>query len=242
MARLIGIAGPAGSGKSTSLRNLNPKETFIITPTKVDELNPNDYKKVDKSGENGNLYVTKDMKKMKKLRDKVAKDEGYSHIKFLVLEDQTHFFNHMTQSDAFRARNSGGEAFARWADFGADYSNSLLRGVEDLRHDLTIIVCFHVEETMTPLGPKLKLKTPGTLLEREIDIPSYFTNFLYTKVIPVNPQEPQPPSERYKFVTNDDGYAPAKTKFGAFDELYIPNDIKLVSDRLMELDAPTKEK
>ena len=145
---------------------------------------------MDKKGENGNLYVTKDMSKMKKLRDKVGKDDHYKHIKYLVLEDQTHFFNHMTQSDSFRARNSGGEAFARWADFGAAYSNSLLRGVEALRDDLTIIVCFHVEETMTPNGPKLKLKTPGTLLEREVDIPSYFTNFVYTKVIPVDRNAP----------------------------------------------------
>ena len=238
MAKLIGLAGPSGSGKSTSFRNLLPEETFIITPTKTDELNPHDYKKVDKKGENGNLYVTKDMNKMKKLRDKVATDEHYKHVKYLILEDQTHLFNDLTQSPAFRARNKGNEAFARWADFGATYANALLKGVENFRHDLFIIVCFHVEETMTADGPKLKLKTPGTLLEREIDIPSYFTYFLYTKVIPVDRTDPQPPQERYKFVTNDDGHTPAKTKFGAFDELYIPNDMMQVVNRITELDAP----
>jgi len=30
MADLIGVVGNAGSGKSTSMRNLNPKTTFII--------------------------------------------------------------------------------------------------------------------------------------------------------------------------------------------------------------------
>lgn len=30
MANLIAIAGQSGSGKSSSLRNLDPKETFII--------------------------------------------------------------------------------------------------------------------------------------------------------------------------------------------------------------------
>lgn len=30
MAELIGIVGNSGSGKSTSLRNLDPKTTFII--------------------------------------------------------------------------------------------------------------------------------------------------------------------------------------------------------------------
>ncbi|MBQ5476117.1 MAG: hypothetical protein IIT65_15935 [Lachnospiraceae bacterium] len=30
MANLIAIVGASGSGKSTSVRNLNPEETFII--------------------------------------------------------------------------------------------------------------------------------------------------------------------------------------------------------------------
>ena len=30
MANLIAVAGQSGSGKSTSLRNLDPTETFII--------------------------------------------------------------------------------------------------------------------------------------------------------------------------------------------------------------------
>lgn len=31
MAELIGIAGNSGSGKTTSVKDLNPKETFIIS-------------------------------------------------------------------------------------------------------------------------------------------------------------------------------------------------------------------
>ena len=30
MSNLIALVGTSGSGKSTSIRNLNPKETFII--------------------------------------------------------------------------------------------------------------------------------------------------------------------------------------------------------------------
>ena len=33
MAEMICICGESGSGKTTSIRNLNPEETFIITTT-----------------------------------------------------------------------------------------------------------------------------------------------------------------------------------------------------------------
>lgn len=240
MSKLLGIAGRSGSGKSTSYRNLPPKETFIITPTKMDELNPHDYYK-SSEGKQGNLLVTKDVKKVSRLLTKIATDPKYAHIKYVVTEDMTHFFNGMTLSKNFRARNKGNEAFARWADFGADIYQGLFANT-DLRDDLWLITSYHVEEFMTPDGPKLKIKTPGTLLEREVDIPSYYTNFLFTKVIPVDVSDPQPARDRYKFVTNDDGYAPAKTKFGAFEDLYIENDTMAVINRLEELNAPRKNK
>jgi hypothetical protein len=52
----------------------------------------------------------------------------------------------------------------------------------------------------------------------------------YTKVLP--PSADLKPTERYKFVTNDDGVRPAKTPFGLFDELDIENDLKLVVEAI----------
>jgi len=237
MSKLLGIAGFSGSGKSASLRNMPSDETFIISPSKSDLPIPGfhkKYKKVDKNGENGNFYMTKSLKKMEKLSRKVATEEQYKHIKYLIIEDNTHFFNATTLSDSFRSQNSGNAAWSRWGDFGADVYQALF-GSEDYREDLWIITMFHPESYMTKEGEKLKVKTPGNLLDREVDIPSYYTNFLYTKVEPVNKKDPQPASERYKFVTNDDGYHPAKTIMGAFDELYIENDLYKVIQRLEEL-------
>jgi len=239
MSKLLGVAGASGSGKSTSYRNLPPESTFFVVPTKIDELNPHDY--YQSNGDvQGNLLVTKDVDKVARLLKKISSDPKYAHIKYVVIEDMTHFFNKMTLSPEFRARNNGNEAFARWSDFGASVFNALFANT-DLRDDLWLVTSYHVEETMGPNGPRLKIKTPGTLLEREVDIASYYTNFLYTHVEPINIMEPKPPGERYKFVTNDDGRAPAKTKFGAFDELYIPNDIMAVINRLEEMNAPRKK-
>ena len=35
---------------------------------------------------------------------------------------------------------------------------------------------------------------------------------------------------QYEFVTNNDGQLPAKSPVGMFKDLYIPNDLGLVSD------------
>jgi hypothetical protein len=237
MSKLLGIVGPSGSGKSTSLRNLPAEETFIISPHKAELPIPGfaaKYKKIDAKGENGNFYMTKDIKKMAKLVKKVATEDHYKHVKYLVIEDITHFFNSMTLSDSFRNQNSGNAAWSRWGDFGADVYQALF-GHEDFREDLWVITMFHPESYMTPQGERLKIKTPGNLLDREVDIPSYFTNIVYATVLPVDRNDPQPPSERYRFVTNDDGYCPAKTIMGAFDDLYIPNDTMAVISRLEEL-------
>jgi hypothetical protein len=237
MSKTLGIVGFSGSGKSASLRNMPAKETFIISPSKADLPIPGfetKYKTVDKAGENGNFYMTKDLKKMSALVKKVATSEHYKHIKYLVIEDNTHFFNAMTLSSNFRSQNTGNAAWARWGDFGAEVYQALF-GHEGYREDLWIITMFHPESYMTPSGEKLKIKTPGNLLDREVDIPSYYTNLLYTKVEPVDRTNPQPAKERYKFVTNDDGYMPAKTVLGAFEELYIDNDLYTVITRLKEI-------
>jgi hypothetical protein len=236
MANPIGVVGFSGSGKSASLRNFDPNETVIVSPSKPSLPIPGFKKKYSKvTKEGGNFLMTKDLAKMSRFVTKVATDEKYAHVKYLVIDDTTHFFNAITLSPAFRARNNGNEAFARWADFGADIYQAFFLETEEWRDDLWIIMMFHPETYMTNKGERLKIKTPGTLLEREVDIPSYFVNMLYTHVEPVDKKSPQPPEERYKFVTNDDGYCPAKTDIGAFKDLYIENDLKMVLDTLDEL-------
>lgn len=92
MAELIAIVGASGSGKSTSLRNLDPKSTFIINVTGKSLPFPG-YKKnytpfrQDPETKKfiGNLYNTSDVNKIAqalKIIDKTRPD-----IKVVVLED-----------------------------------------------------------------------------------------------------------------------------------------------------------
>lgn len=237
MANELALVGPSGTGKSTSLRNLPPEETFIISPSKSALPIPGFRKKystISKENPTGNFMMTKDLSKACRRIKRIATEEKYKHFKYIVLDDVTHCFTSHILNPAFLSRNSGNEAFARWMEFGADVYNDMMEGREEWRNDLWIITSFHTETYTTPRGEKMKLKTPGGLLDKAVDIPSYFLNILYTHVVPVDKKKPQPLKDRYKFVTNDDGYYNAKTEFGAFsdDEIMIPNDVMQVIKRL----------
>ena len=91
MAELCAIVGNSGSGKSTSIRNLDPKSTFIINIAKK-ALPFKGFKKNYKpliQGEDkkwtGNLYNTSDVTKIGQILKLV--DKTRPEIKVVVLED-----------------------------------------------------------------------------------------------------------------------------------------------------------
>lgn len=230
MARLIGVVGFSGTGKTTGFRNMPPESTFIISPNskRLPFPNAKKYHKLTEKGMKGNLGICTDLNKIAGNIQFI--NDNRPEIKYILIDDYTHLFNSRTQSQGFRDKKSGGEAFGKWADFAADVFNTVFANAQKWRDDLTIITHFHPEEKETMNGLELSIKTPGKLLDRDIDIPSYFTYMLYTKVIKV--QEGLKPEDRYKYITNHDGFRPAKTPYGCFEDLEISNDMKLVIDTI----------
>ncbi len=223
--RLIGVAGHSSTGKTTGFRNMPPKETVMMLPNNKTQLPfkgaKKNYVKYNADSHTGNLILTNKIRAISKALKEV--NDNRPEVKYFLIDDMTHFFNAETQSEKFRGRNSGGEAFSRWADFAAMTFATVFDKTDSFRDDLSVIIHFHVEELESFEGTKLKLKTPGKMLDRDIDIPSYFTYMLYTKVLP--PSKDYTTEERYKYVTNDDGVRPAKTPMGCFKDLEIPNDM-----------------
>lgn len=230
--RLIGVAGNSSTGKTTGFRNMPPKETFMLLPNNKMQLpfpgSKKNYTRYNVETKKGNVVINNKISAISALLKEV--NDNLPHIKYLLVDDVTHFFNAETQGDTFRNRKSGGEAFARWADFAAKVYKTVFDKTDEYRDDLTVIMHFHIEETEGFDGVKMKLKTPGKMLDRDVDIPSYFTYLLYTKVLP--PSKDLAQTDRYKYVTNDDGARPAKTPLGCFDDLEISNDMFEVIKRI----------
>lgn len=208
-ATKILVQGPSGTGKSTSLRNLPSEQTFIISPNDK----PLPFKGSAKNYVKGkNLIITEKVTdipaSLKHVNDKLP------HIKYIVVEDSTHFQNARMMSDQF----TQDKGFAKWGVFGKDIFQALAN-TQGLRDDLFVIILSHVQTN--EVGESV-FKTSGKLLDQTVDIPSYFTYILHTEVVRKENQVD------YKFLTNNDGSKQAKTPMGLYSDLLIDNDLNQV--------------
>lgn len=90
-AETIAIVGESGTGKSTSLRNLNPEETFLISTTGKPlpfKGYKRKYKEIKKEGSEwvGNYYVSSKYDKIINILKIV--NLKMPHIKQVVIDDK----------------------------------------------------------------------------------------------------------------------------------------------------------
>lgn len=213
------MIGDQGTGKSTAWETMNAEETLIISPNA---------KALPWAGSTKQYVIGKNRIQTKKLTDiptvleKINKD--LPHIKAVLIEDITHFFNARTTSKEFVSRNQGNDAYAKWGELAYDIARIIDIG-ETFRDDLTIVYNGHTEMNNEGL---IAMLTPGTLLDRDIKPPSYFTYVLHSMAIKTEQ------GVEYKFLTNKNGTHDAKTSRGCFKDLLVPNDMKAIISRIRE--------
>lgn len=103
MSNLIGLAGLSNSGKSTSLKYLDPESTFIISCTNKQLQIPGFRKKYQKiRAENnklvGNWLVSNDYNQIQKMMKIVSTTRP--DIKTLVIDDANYLLSNATFKDA----------------------------------------------------------------------------------------------------------------------------------------------
>lgn len=218
-SKLVGIVGATGTGKSTSIKHLNPDETYIINvakkelPFKGSEklYNPEkkNYKEVDDANEITRL--------LRVISDKAP------HIKNIVIEDSNYI---MGFNMVAKATETGFTKFSLMAKDMVD----LFRTARMLRDDITVFYLTH-PETVEDGGEIIgyKIKTAGKLIDNQVLLEGLLTVCLYTNV-----EENKDGSASYGFITNRYRKYPAKSPDGMFEDLKIPNDLQFVADSLTE--------
>ena len=209
--------GESGSGKTTAMRNLPPKETFYIDCDKKG-LNWKGWRK-QYSVENKNYFATDSFSSCKTLMEKVDKSENFRHIKYLVIDT----INGMMVAEEMRIlAMQGGDKRSAWMDLasnGWDIINKALT----LREDLTVIILCHSETISDDNGiVKTRIKTNGRKLEKLV-LESKMTTVVWAVR----------QDGKYKFILSADG-STCKVPLGAFQTDECDNDIMIVIKALEE--------
>jgi len=218
-SKLIGIVGATGTGKSTSIKHLNNKETFIINVAKK-EL---PFKGAEKlyNAENKNYKEMDDAISI--IQQLVKISEGQPHIKNVIIEDSNYIMGFNIVS---KATETGYMKFSVMAKDMVE----LFRTARKLRNDLKIFYFSHpetIEDGSDIVG--YKIKTAGKLIDNQIVLEGLFTICLYTHV-----EENKDGTASYNFVTNRFKKYPAKSPDGMFADIKIPNNLQEVVNAIDE--------
>ena len=218
-SKLVGIVGATGTGKSTSIKHLNPEETYIINVAKKElpfkgseklyNVEKKNYKEVDDANEISRLLKTI--------------SEKAPHIKNIILEDSNYVMG-FTMLD--KATEKGYEKFSVMAKDTV----TMIRTAKQLRDDL-IVFYFSHPDTIEDGGEIIgyKIKTSGKLIDSQINLEGLFTIVIYTNV-----DEKKDGTIEYNFITNRYKKYPAKSPDGMFSDTIIPNDLQLVVNTINE--------
>ena len=216
-SKLVGIVGPTGTGKSTSIKHLNPEETYIINVAKK-ELPFKGSEKLYNT-EKKNYKEVEDANEISRLLKTIS--EKAPHIKNIIIEDSNYI---MGFNMVAKATEVGYTKFSLMAKDMVD----LFRTARQLREDIIVFYLTHPEEIMD--GQDVigyKIKTAGKLIDNQVLLEGLLTVCLYTHV-----EENKDGTANYQFLTNRFRKYPAKSPDGMFQELKIPNNLQLVVENL----------
>lgn len=219
MSEIILYQGKSGCGKSTSLRNLDPKKTAIISPNGKALPFPNG----DQYEIGVNRIITDELDLIPQV---IGTFNAQAGINTIVIEDFSHYFTARILSKKFLSQNTGDQAFQRWNNFGASVFQSCFSKAQEWRDDLLILIIHHVE---VKEDGGIGFKSSGKLLEKVVD-PVGYCNYVFHGVVETD----KAGNTRYMMQTNRDAIREAKTVAGAFPDFRIYNDMNLALERIRD--------
>lgn len=206
---VIYVIGKSGRGKSTAIRSLDPEYTYIINC--VGKLLP--FPKGRQYTPNKNLLVEQNALKIIAAMKKVSS----AGFKNLVIDDIQYV---MAGEFMLKALERGYDKFSIMA---RNMWNILITAT-NLAPDMKVYIMAHEEDT----GSERRFKTLGKLLDEKITPEGLAPIVLFADM------EPQDKGTKlYYLSTQTDGVTSAKSPMDMFPDR-IPNDLKLVSDRIDE--------
>lgn len=215
MSNVSLIVGESGTGKSTSIRNLDHTSTFIINI--IDKPLPfrgfkKKYLPMSKDWMEGNTYSSDNYEQIIKAVNFISNKRP--DIKTIIIDD---FQFVMVNEFMRRGREKGFDKFTEIAV----HAWSILNSLKSLREDLD---CFVLTHSTIDENGKMNIKTIGKLLSEKYSPETAVSIMLQTEVLDGN----------YCFITQGDARHIAKSPMGMFEDRAIPNDLNFVKQKMNE--------
>jgi len=228
MSNVICLAGLSNTGKSTSLKYLEPSETFIVSCTNKQLQIPGFRKKyikvsIEDNKLVGNWLVSNDYARIAKILKVVS--QSRPDIKTVVIDDLNYLLSNEIMSSA---EEKGFEKFTRQAKNYYDIINN----AQNLRDDLTVVMISHIINDGTDMEPFWKLYTSGKMLDKTVNLDGLFSYIIYTdKYVDENDEV------QYRFMTRTNGNDTCRSVAGCFADKYIEPNMKLVIDTINKFES-----
>ena len=205
MSISVMVLGQSGTGKSTSLRNMNPAETLLIQVIpKPLPFRSKEWRPLSKDG--GNIIVTADAARIVEAMKKTTRP-------VIVVDD----FQYLLATEFMaRAHETG---YTKFTEMAAHYYEVLSTAANLDAHKRVYLL----SHTDTNDAGVVKAKTIGRLLDEKITVEGLVTIVLRTQVV----------NGQYIFSTKNSGSDTTKTPLEMFDAEHIPNDLAEVDKTIV---------
>jgi len=202
------ILGESGSGKTASLRNLNPDDVILIQAVKKPLPFRNAFKPWDSASKQGSVVVTDSSANICKA---IKAFPGYGK-KIIIIDDYQYT---MANEYMRRATETGFAKFTEIARHAWDIAMCAQEAPDDVR-------IYLLSHTNSDDQGRIKAKTIGKMLDEKITLEGLFTIVMRAMRL----------DGKYLFSTQNNGNDTVKTPMGLFQDETIDNDLSVIDQEI----------
>ena len=220
MGQLVFLVGKSGSGKSTSLRNLNSDETVIINTDQ--KALPFKNFRLNYSEEKRNYRKTSDVSIVLATLKKVNE---LPNVKTVVVDTWSRIMTDAIMNPSFRAE----KGFDKWGKMAAAQYDLINFINDSMREDIIVYLIAHPETHYDDAGfSSERIGVQGKMLEKFVP-ESFSTIVLYAEIVKT-PGQPN----KHVFRTVSSGNDTCKTPLEMFEENEVDNDLVAINETIRE--------
>ena len=223
MANAVIILGKSGTGKSSSIKGLDPKETVVLNV--LGKKLPFKGSSSLYSTENKNLFRIEEYTQAINMLQSIDKNASYVHN--IIIDDAIYI---MRKEYFKRAKETG---YGKFTELAMHFQQ-IISAIENMRDDINVFLILHSEDIQsdkTTVG--YKVSTIGQLLDDQYNPVEVVPMVLYSSI-----KYNDKGNANYGFYTHRfmDGVIeiPAKSPAEMFKEDFIPNDLGYVVKAMRE--------